>query len=175
MTLRALGVGPGLLVVLGLAAWTQERLGGHGLALVLGLQVGLMWWALYLLWALPLPLRSAWFRVRAWEAPIYRWLGVYAYMTLLRLVGWERLRKTAQGFDGTRASLAHYERRTREAEFSHVLLGGLNLILLSPAARHPDTALWLLLTGLLFHVYPVMLQRTLRQRLQQLGVGQPTS
>lgn len=100
-------------------------------------------------------------------------LGVYAYRGLLRAVGWERLRRQAQGFKGTQASLRHYERRTREAEFSHVVLGGitLGLVLISDQRGQWDTAWWLLVTGLLFHTYPVMLQRTLRERLQRLGVS----
>lgn len=170
---RALGVLPALLAVLALADWGQRRLGWHGLPLALGVQVLLMWWALYLLWAMPLPLRAGWFRVRLWEAPLYRRLGIYAYRGLLRAVGWERLRRQAQGFGGTRASLRHYERRTREAEFSHVVLGGITLVLvlMTSLRGQLDTAGWLLVTGLLFHAYPVMLQRTLRERLQRLGIS----
>ncbi|GMA15137.1 hypothetical protein E5F05_01570 (plasmid) [Deinococcus metallilatus] len=170
---RALGVLPGLLAVLALSVSAQRRLGWHGLPLALSMQVLLMWWALYLLWAVPLPLRAGWFRVRAWETPLYRRLGVYGYMRLLRAVGWERLRRGAQGFDGTRATLRHYERRTREAEFSHVLLGGItaSLVLLTGLRGQGETAGWLLATGLFFHAYPVMLQRTLRERLTRLGVS----
>jgi hypothetical protein len=173
LTSRALGVVPTLLAVLALADWGQRRLGWHGLPLALGTQVLLMWWALYLLWAAPLTLRAGWFQVRPWEVPLYRRLGVYAYRGLLRVVGWERLRRQAQGFNGTRASLRHYERRTREAEFSHVVLGGitLGLALISDQRGQWDTAGWLLVTGLFFHTYPVMLQRTLRARLQRLGVS----
>lgn len=172
LSARALGVLPGLLAVLALGDGAQRSLGWHGLPLALGVQVLLMWWALYLLWALPLPLRAGWFWVRPWEAPLYRRLGVYGYMRLLRAAGWERLRREAQGFGGTRATLRHYERRTREAEFSHVLLGGitLGLALLSGLRGQGDTAAWLLATGLFFHAYPVMLQRALRERLQRLGV-----
>ncbi|AZI44388.1 hypothetical protein EHF33_16035 [Deinococcus psychrotolerans] len=150
----------------------QRCLGWHGLPLALTVQVLLMWWALYLLWAMPLPLRVDWFRVRPWETPLYRRLGIYAYRDLLRVMGWERLRRQAQGFDGTRASLQPYERRTREAEFSHVLLSGVNLmlILISNLRGQVDTAGWLLATGLFLHVYPVMLQRTLRERLQRLVI-----
>lgn len=167
-----MGVLLSLLVVLYLSDWMQRHLGWHGLPLALTVQVLLMWWALYLLWATPLPLSGGWFRVRSWEAPLYRRLGIYAYRDLLRAVGWERLRREAQDFDGTRASLRPYERRTREAEFSHVLLSAINLILvlISSLRGQGDTAGWLLATGLFLHIYPVMLQRTLRERLQRLDI-----
>jgi len=155
--------------MLALLSWGQRGLGWHGFPLALVVQVGLMWWALYMLWAVPLPLRSGWFRVHSWEPLLYRRLGVYAYMRGLRAVGWERLRRGAQGFTGSRATLSRYERHTREAEFSHVLLGAINLLLLP--GLQGDTAVWLLLTGLCFHAYPVMLQRTLRARLMRLGVN----
>ncbi|GGL20150.1 glycosyl-4,4'-diaponeurosporenoate acyltransferase CrtO family protein [Deinococcus radiotolerans] len=166
---RALGALPLLLTVLALGAWVQG-LGGHGLLLAVGLQVLLMWWALYVLWAWPPPLRGAWFRVKAWEVPLYRRLGVYPYMALLRALGWERLRRQAQGFDGTRLTLGRYERFTREAEFSHALLGLVTLGLVGVTALRGqgDTAAWLLLTGVVCHGYPVMLQRTLRVRLERL-------
>ena len=161
------------MVVLSLSDWLQRRLGWHGLPLALTVQVLLMWWALYLLWATPFALRAGWFRVRSWEAPLYQHLRIYAYRDLLKAVGWEHLRRQAQGFDGTRASLRPYERRTREAEFSHILLSGANLmlILISSLRGQVDTAGWLLATGLFLHVYPVMLQRTLRERLQRLGIS----
>ncbi|GAA4003617.1 hypothetical protein GCM10022631_13210 [Deinococcus rubellus] len=162
-----------LLAVLVLSDWMQQRLAWHGLLLALTVQVLLMWWALYLLWAMPLLLRADWFWVRPWEAPLYHRLGIYAYKSLLSAVGWERLRRQAQGFDGTRASLRPYERRTREAEFSHVLLGGVTLLLMliSSLRGQGDTAGWLVASGLFLHAYPVMLQRTLRERLQRLGIS----
>ncbi|GGR93374.1 glycosyl-4,4'-diaponeurosporenoate acyltransferase CrtO family protein [Deinococcus sedimenti] len=159
-----------LLILLALGRWVQVRLGWHGLLIAVLWQVTLMWWGLLVLWALPLPLQSAWFRVRAWEAPLYRQLRVRAFMLLLRAVGWERARRRARGFTGSRASLLRLERQTREAEFSHVLLVLVNLTLPVLTGMTGDTAGWLIVTGAAGHVYPVMLQRTLRARLQQLDV-----
>lgn len=86
------------------------------------------------------------------------------------MVGWERFRRQAQGFDGTRASLPHYEQATRRAEYTHVLLAALNLGLAASFWRgaQRDSAGWLLATGVFFHVYPVMLQRAVRARLGRL-------
>lgn len=165
-----LGVLLGLVAVLGVVGWASRAV--HGVLLAVPAQVLLMWWALFHLWATPLPLRGGWFRVRPWEPRAYRRAGVYVFMGVLRAVGWERLRREAQGFDGTRASLRRYERRAREAEYSHALLGGITLALVVAAVLvgQVDSAVWLLVTGVLCHGYPVMLQRTLRARLLRLGV-----
>lgn len=160
-----------LLSLLSLGRWAQVRLAWHGPLLAVAWQVTLMWWALFVLWAVPLPLRADWFRVRAWEAPLYRRLGVHGFMLLLRAAGWERVRRGARGFTGARASLPRLERTTREAEFSHVLLAAVNLTLPAVTGMTRDTAAWVLLTAVACHVYPVMLQRTLRARLQQLAAG----
>lgn len=168
--LRWLSVGPALGLSLGL--WLPFRIHLHGLIAAVILQVLLMWWALYVLWAVPLPLVAPWFRVRPWEVAFYRGLGVYSYMRLLKAVGWQKLRSQAQGFDGTRASLHAYERHTREAEFSHTLLlacHGPLLLWLAADRTQLDTAAWLLVTGVFCHLYPVMLQRTLRARLGPLS------
>lgn len=153
-------------------AWLAGRvLGVHGLPFVVVVQVLLMRWALVLLVSVRLTLEGGWFRVHAWEPPVYRALGVLRYMALLRAVGWERFRQAAQGYDGTRSSLPRYERATREAEYSHLLLALICAAVIGEAAvqRAWDTALWFLLTTLLLHVYPVLLQRTMRARLQRLG------
>lgn len=143
--------------------------GWHGPLFALALQVLLMWWALSLLWATRPALPRNWCRVRIWEAPLYRRLGVYAYRNLLRAVGWEHFRREAPGFDGRRASLARFEQATREAEYTHALLILLNLLALYTAwLGQRDTALWPLLSGVFLHLYPVTLQRTMRSRLSRL-------
>ncbi len=160
-----------LLVVLA-AGGLGRAAGFHGLLFALGMQVLLMWWALYLLAVTSPALRGPRFTVQAWEAPLYRRLGAPAFGSVLRVVGWERLRRDSRGFSGTRTSLTRLDRATREAEYSHLLLA---LICLGIAAgallmRAPDTAGWVLLTAVPTHLYPVMLQRTLRWRLQKLGL-----
>ncbi|CAM4061212.1 hypothetical protein [Deinococcus marmoris] len=163
--------GAGLLVAL--TAWGLGRVTGfHTLLFALGVQVLLMWWALYLL-ALTRPvLRGSFFTVGDGEVPFYKRLGAPVFANLLRWVGWERLRRDARGFGGTRASLARLDRATREAEYSHLLLALICLGLAVGALRlrAADTAGWLLLTTIPTHLYPVMLQRSLRWRLQRIGI-----
>ncbi len=163
----------GAALLVALAAWGLGGVTGfHTLLFVLGVQVLLMWWALYLL-ALTRPvLRAEFFTVSDWESPLYRRLGAPAFASILRWVGWDRLRENARGFGGTRTSLARLDHATREAEYSHLLLALICLGLAVGALRlcAADTAGWLLLTTIPTHLYPVMLQRSLRWRLQQLGI-----
>ncbi len=51
-------------------------------------------------------LDGRWFRVREWEPPLYRRLGVWRFMRALRAVGWERVMRGGRAFDGTRARAA---------------------------------------------------------------------
>ncbi|GGL98320.1 glycosyl-4,4'-diaponeurosporenoate acyltransferase CrtO family protein [Deinococcus aerophilus] len=156
------------------AAWVWGRVMGiHHLGFVLGLQVLLMWWALYLLHTARPGLRGGWFHVHGWEDALYQRLGVRAFGTLLRTVGWERVRQRARGFDGTRASLRRLEHSTREAEYSHLLLALVCVALSGGFAGWgaPDTAGWLLLTTVPVHLYPALLQRSVRGRLQRAGIS----
>ena len=166
-------VGAAALALAG-AAWVWGRVvGTHHLGFVLGLQVLLMWWALYLLRAVRPGLRGGWYRVRGWEAALHRRVGVRAFGALLRAVGWERVRQRARGFDGTRASLRRLDRSTREAEYSHLLLALICAALSAgfAAGSAPDTAGWLLLTTVPAHLYPALLQRSVRGRIQRAGIS----
>ncbi|WP_102125990.1 hypothetical protein [Deinococcus planocerae] len=164
------GVFLGLAGVTGAAWLTGRVVGFRGLPFALTAHVLLMRWALYVLRAVPVRPPERWYRVRPWEPGLYRRLGVLGYRRLLRRVGWERFRRGATGFDGRRASLPAYERATREAEFSHLLLAGLGtgLVAGAVARRAWNAAGWLLGANLFFQVYPVMLQRTMRARLERL-------
>ncbi len=131
------------------------------------LHAGLMRWAVDALPAVNPALRQRWFRVKTWEPGLYRRLGAYRFMRLLRAVGWEDFRRDAVGFTGRREALARLERATREAETNHMLIGsgGLLLALGAVKRRYWDAALWQVILVTVLHAYPVMLQRTLRARL----------
>jgi len=115
-------------------------------------------------------LDARWFEVSPREVRVYRALGALGFMRLLRAIGWERAMRIGQKFEMKRATLADYERATRHGENAHALLfvatlgGALGLA----AAGEVAGVLWLVAMGVVFHVYPVMLQRTQRARLQPL-------
>lgn len=110
------------------------------------------------------------FEVGPREVLLYRRLGVVGFMRFLQRIGWTAAMRNSKVFDGTRASLATYERATREGENAH---GIIFCVVLAPIAWALlqgwwDAVFWLGSMSILFHVYPVMLQRTQRARLQAL-------
>jgi hypothetical protein len=115
-------------------------------------------------------LRGRWFWVREWESSVHRRLGAWWYMRFLHLVGWERLTRRGAVFTGTRASLAALDRQTRQSEFSHLIIAVLVTTVSAVAALAGawDAAVWLSGLTLVLHVYPILLQRALRARIQRL-------
>jgi hypothetical protein len=115
-------------------------------------------------------LASSWYRVRRWEPPIYRRLGVWQFMRLLRRIGWERAMRGKQPFDGSRSALPALERRTRLSEFGHTILAvaGTVLALVAAAVGAWQSFVWFLVLNVVLHGYPVLLQRALRHRLQRI-------
>jgi hypothetical protein len=119
-----------------------------------------------------------WFRVPASERILHRMLGVGFFRWLLERSGWER-HVHKREFHATRAGLPSLEVALRcnagahGAGFAiHVLLAALALF-----TGHPWGALWILSPGVMVHLYPVLLQRSIVLRLQPLldrsGLDQP--
>ena len=117
------------------------------------------------------PLEHPWFRVRSWEAPLYGRIGACLYGRALDAIGWNRVVERGRGFDGTRAGLAGLDRHTRSSEAGHLLclVVASALAVAAVLAGSWAGALWLLGLGAVLHVYPVMLQRLLRVRIQVLS------
>jgi hypothetical protein len=135
----------------------------------------MMAWMSALLDAARPALRGGWFRVRAWEPRAYRLIGVHAYRSLLRIVGWDRLNRRSRPFDGTRASLPALDRATRVSELAHLILAAIGtvLVVVAVAFQAWQGAAWLLALNVLLHVYPVLLQRTVRHRVGRVLRDEP--
>jgi hypothetical protein len=168
-TVLPVTAGAGLVVV---AGWvTGEVLGFRGPAFAWIAHFALMAWAspsVAALWPDP---QWGFLRVRPWEPALYRRLGAGWYGRGLRAVGWERLMSSRRVFDGTRASLPALERQARTAEVAHTLLAIVGWVLVAVAAAFTawDAVGWLTAANVVFHCYPVMLQRMLRARLAAIG------
>lgn len=115
-------------------------------------------------------LDSPHFEVSEAEVRLYRRLGVHAFMRALRAIGWTALTRNRKVFDGTRHTLAAYERATREGENAHLWLFAVSLFPVGWALVRGwwDAVFWIASMSVLFHVYPVLLQRTQRARLASL-------
>ncbi len=112
-----------------------------------------------------------WFQVRPSERRILKLLGVPGFDTLLERSGWNRaVADPMRSFDGTRSDLPNLERHLRGTMSAHgtAFLVHLVLSLLAAAAGHPAGALWILLPGVLIHLYPTLLQRWTYLRIQPL-------
>ena len=113
-----------------------------------------------------------WFRVPARERLLHRMLGVGVFGWLLDVSGWNRhVLEPLRGFSGERAALPSLEQSLRAAAVSHGICFAIHLLLAVFAlfSRHPwSAALWMLLPGVVVHLYPVLLQRSIMLRLQPL-------
>jgi Glycosyl-4,4'-diaponeurosporenoate acyltransferase len=112
-----------------------------------------------------------WFRVPAGERVLHGLLGVGIFGWLLDRSGWNRHQaEPMRGFDGTRAGLPSLEQSVRGAACAHGTSFTIHALLATVAVfiGHPWGALWILLPGVVLHLYPVLLQRSIMLRLQPL-------
>jgi hypothetical protein len=113
-----------------------------------------------------------WFRVPRSERVLHRILGVGVFGWLLDFSGWNRLvAKPMRGFSGKKAGLPSLEQGVRGNVSAHGTCFAIHVLLaiLALFSRHPWIgALWMLLPGVVVHLYPVLLQRSIMLRLQPL-------
>lgn len=109
-------------------------------------------------------------RVRRWELRLYTSLGVRIFGKLLDTIGWNRMIARERGFDGTRRGLDGLDQHTRRSEIGHDLCWLVTAVLAVGAllAGSWVGALWLIGLGVPLHLYPMLLQRLLRSRIQAL-------
>jgi hypothetical protein len=117
----------------------------------------------------------SWFHVPESERIFHRILGVGVFGWLLDISGWNRrVAKPMREFSGKRAGLLSLERAVRANTSAHgaCFVIHLTLAILALFSRHPwSGALWMLLPGVVVHLYPVLLQRSIMLRLQPLIDG----
>ncbi len=113
-----------------------------------------------------------WFRVPGGERVLHRIIGVGVFGWLLDVSGWNRrVLEPLRGFSGNRAGLPSLEQSVRAAAVAHGTCFAIHVLLavLALFSRHPwSAALWMLLPGVVVHLYPVLLQRSIMLRLQPL-------
>jgi hypothetical protein len=112
-----------------------------------------------------------WSRVPAGERVLHRIAGVGIFSWLLDLSGWNRLITPMRAFSGKKAGLPSLEQHARFGAVTHGICFAIHLLLavLALFTRHPwRGALWMLAPGVVLHLYPVLLQRSMMLRLQPL-------
>ena len=116
-----------------------------------------------------LPLR--WRRVPVGERVLHRILGVGIFGWLLERSGWNRRNVyPAWGSSITRTRLPLRVLAARGGGGAHGVCFAIHTLLATVAlfTGHPWGALWILLPGVVVHLYPVLLQRSIMLRLQPL-------
>ena len=118
---------------------------------------------------------DSWFHVPKSERVIHRLLGVSIFSRLLELSGWNNvivrpILKTERYRPGTKASLVVRANSARRGGGAHAICFALHALLAAATlfAGYPWNALWVLLPGVVVHLYPTLLQRSILLRLQPL-------
>jgi hypothetical protein len=106
------------------------------------------------------------------ERALHRIAGVGIFGWLLDVSGWNRrVSEPWRRFSGKRAGLPSLELTARAGVVYHGICFAIHLLLavLALFSRHPwSGALWMLLPGVVIHLYPVLLQRSIMLRLQPM-------
>jgi hypothetical protein len=123
--------------------------------------------------AIPVMLRlpRRWFRVPAGERVFHRILGVGLFGWLLARSGYNRrLIHPQWGFSINRAGLPFRALAARGGASAHGASFVIHIVLAGVAhfTGYPWGAVWILLPGVVLHLYPVLLQRAILLRLQPL-------
>ncbi len=121
-------------------------------------------------------LRSNYYNSKNWEAngTIYKWFGINLFRKLLVLIGWEKIIKAAYPVKKNLDAIKQREYSTRQSEFSHLVIFIIVLVVNIVVAINYGLgkSLSLLILNIIFNVYPVMLQRFNRPRLQKVLAAQ---
>lgn len=123
--------------------------------------------------AVPVMLRvpPRWHRVPARERALHVMLGVDAFGRILARSGYNRrFVHAGWGFAINRAGLRFRAQAAQGGACAHGACFVIHLVLASVAliTRHLWGALWIFLPGVVVHLYPVLLQRSIMLRLQPL-------
>ena len=113
-----------------------------------------------------------WFRVPAGERVLHRIACVGIFGWLLDVSRWNRrVAEPWRRFSGRRADLPSLEQVARAGVVYHGICFAIHILLavLTLFSRHPlSGVLWMLLPGVVVHLYPALLQRSIMLRLQPL-------
>lgn len=116
-------------------------------------------------------LNADYYKEKVWEkrGKIYEQLGIHLFRKLLVIIGWEKLNKKANPVQKNIDALIHLEQQTKKSEYAHIIIffivTGFTIYV---AIQYSFLeAGWLLFLNIILNVYPVLLQRYNRPRLQR--------
>ena len=152
----------------------------YGLVVYVGVQGFLFAWVLNCLLMMCVMLftetlkpkfSSSYYAEKTWEkrGKLYEKLGIHLFRKLLVLLGWEKMNKKANPVQNSIQALTHLEYRTKQSELAHliiffIVLGFTLYVALTFTFQESCS---LLILNIVINVYPVLLQRYNRPRLQR--------
>jgi hypothetical protein len=104
------------------------------------------------------------------EGKVYKWLGVRQFMYMLKSIGWDKVIRKGQPVNNNLDSLKKIEVATRGSEAIHSFAAiCVTIVILWVGWEYSLRDIhWLIIANIIFNIYPIMIQRYLRQRLDRL-------
>jgi hypothetical protein len=115
--------------------------------------------------------KSEYYLEKTWEkkGKIYEAFGINWFRKLLVIIGWEKLNKKANPVEKNLQALVHLEFRTKQSELGHIIIFFIVLAFTIYVAITfgIKESVSLIILNILLNLYPVLLQRYNRPRLQR--------
>ena len=114
---------------------------------------------------------SAYYKEKPWErkGKIYESFGINFYRKLLVWIGWEKLNKKTKPVEKNSKALMHLHYQTKQSELGHLIIFivvlGFNVAVAFKFGILKS--LWLLVLNVLLNLYPILLQRYNRPRIER--------
>lgn len=165
-----------LQMVIGIAALAStlflvQSMRVHSLAFAWALNFLLMFWVFVFTETQTIAPNSSYYSLRQWEqqGKLYEYLGINLFRKILVWIGWEKLNKKSNPVEKNVQALQHNLLKTKKAEFGHlviflVVLAVTAYVILASSIRD---AIWLIFFNILLNLYPVLLQRYNRPRIER--------
>jgi ABC-type transport system involved in cytochrome bd biosynthesis fused ATPase/permease subunit len=157
-----------VITVVAVALWQ----GLHSFIFAWVLNFMLMFGVLYITETFKPSLISTYYNTKKWEAEgkIYKWFWVDGFRKILVWVGWEKLNKASNPVNKNLDTLLQLEYRTRQSEIGHLNIFVIVLIfnLVVVFKYGVIQSLWLFFLNIVLNVYPIIVQRYNRPRLQNI-------
>ena len=131
----------------------------------------LMMWVSAFVEALKSPLASTYYNEKGWEqkGKIYELIGINYFRKLLVLIGWEKVIRKSNPIEKSTATLVNLHHQTKKSELGHLIIWYIVLGFTVFVAFQFGVlkSIWLLILNILLNLYPVLLQRYNRPRIQR--------
>jgi hypothetical protein len=116
-------------------------------------------------------LSSPYYNEKAWEqnGKIYESVGINFFRKLLVWIGWERMNKKSNPIEKNTKALIHLHYKTKQSELGHIIILivvlGFNIFVAFKFGI--IKSLWLLILNIALNLYPILLQRYNRPRIER--------